>query len=40
MSREVLEIERLRYLLDQHGDRRWNNHRHFLREWRMYRGLT
>jgi DNA-binding XRE family transcriptional regulator len=40
MSREDREIERLRYLLDQHGDRRLNNHRHFLREWRIYRGRT
>jgi hypothetical protein len=38
MSREDREIERLRYLLDQHGDRRLNNHRHL--EWRIYRGLT
>jgi hypothetical protein len=40
MAREDREIERLRYLLEQHGDRRLNNHRHFLREWRIYRGLT
>ena len=40
MSREDPEIERLRYLLDQHGDRRLNNHRHLLGEWRIYRSLT
>jgi len=40
MQREGREIERLRYLLDQHGDHRLNNRRHFLREWRIYRGLT
>jgi DNA-binding transcriptional regulator YiaG len=40
MSREDRKIERLRYLLDQHGDRRLNSHRHFLREWRIYRDLT
>jgi DNA-binding transcriptional regulator YiaG len=40
MHREDREIERLRYLLDQHGDRRLNNHRHFLREWRIHRDLT
>ena len=34
------KIERLRYLLDQHVDRRLNNHRHFLCEWRTYRDLT
>jgi DNA-binding XRE family transcriptional regulator len=40
MQCEGREIERLRYVLDQHGDHRLNNRRHFLREWRICRGLT
>jgi hypothetical protein len=40
MSREDRAIERLRYLLDQQGERRLNNHRHFLWERRIYRGPT
>ena len=44
MPAEDNEIERLRRLiagLPSFGDRRAENHsRHFLREWRIYRGLS
>jgi hypothetical protein len=40
MHREDRETEHLRRLLDHYGDRRPKIHRHFLREWRIYRGIT